>query len=140
MWTYVSSNTGDLWKVWLQLLTRKAIRQDMDKAVIEGLHELHWVRKDKPGLLQEMRDLVETLKHCKLKHVAPTLKEFLVTQKKWCCEEKLKEDIVALASTVDVFNMKGSVEDPDWEGLTNLVPELKTALAQKAFPPQWISI
>eukprot|EP00808_Paulinella_micropora_P014203 g67809.t1 len=79
-----------------------------------------------------MRDLVETLKHCKLKDVAPTLKEFLVTQKKWCCEEKLKEDIVALASTVDVFNMKGSVEDPDWEGLTNLVPELKTAPAQKA--------
>eukprot|EP00808_Paulinella_micropora_P025277 g48665.t1 len=47
-------------------------------------------------------------------------------------EEKLKEDIVALASTVDVFNMKGSVEDSDWEGLTNLVPELKTAPAQKA--------
>eukprot|EP00808_Paulinella_micropora_P010372 g79285.t1 len=79
-----------------------------------------------------MRDLVETLKHCKHKDLAPTLKDFLVTQKKWCCEEKLKEDIVALASTVDVFNMKGSVEDPDWEGLTNLVPELKTAPAQKA--------
>eukprot|EP00808_Paulinella_micropora_P002109 g16899.t1 len=28
--------------------------------------------------------------------------------------------------------MKGSVEDPDWEALTNLVPELKTAPAQKA--------
>eukprot|EP00808_Paulinella_micropora_P002171 g15040.t1 len=70
--------------------------------------------------------------HCKHKDVAPTLKEFLVTQKKWCCEEKLKEDIVALASTVDVFNMKGSVEDPDWEGLTNLVPELKTAPVKKA--------
>eukprot|EP00808_Paulinella_micropora_P004150 g15765.t1 len=28
--------------------------------------------------------------------------------------------------------MKGRVEDPDWEGLTNLVPELKTAPAQKA--------
>eukprot|EP00808_Paulinella_micropora_P021114 g31595.t1 len=89
-----------------------------------------------------MRDLVETLKHCKLKDVAPTLKKFLVTQKKWCCEEKLKEDIVARASTVDVFNMKGSVEDPDWERLTNLVSELKTAPAQKALSTtlhQWFT-
>eukprot|EP00808_Paulinella_micropora_P013416 g18532.t1 len=57
---------------------------------------------------------------------------FLGYPEEVCCEEKLKEDIVALASTVDVFNMKGSVEDPDWEGLMNLVPELKAASAQKA--------
>ena len=132
MWTYVSSNTGELWKVWKKLLTKHAIRQDMDKAIIESINELHWIRKDKPGLLEEMQHLVQRLTECKLKQVGRIVKEFLVNQKKYVCFVQLQDDIFALAQSCNVFQMEGVyVADEDWENLCLVVPQLKTEAVRR---------
>ena len=125
MWTYVSSNTGDLWKCWLQLLRVNGVRKDMGElAIIQSIHDLHYIRKDKPGLLQEMQQLIEDLKVCKLNAVKIILKEFFLMQKKYVCLIGIQDLILALADTLGVFNIENHIVEDDWKGLVAFVPEL----------------
>jgi len=130
-WTYVASHTGKIWDCWCSLLTPGALRSDSDKAVVEAVTDLHYVRMH-DGLLQDMQGVCQEIKDAKKASEVPRIfKAWIARNKLRCCKDDMQNQVLKVADTMGIFSIQGHLVEENWEGLVGAVPELSSEKGQR---------